>query len=329
MPDIISFQKAIKKTDGNDRALLLGNGFSIQYFSYKTLLEKAGLGEEKPLSVLFKTLKTYDFEVVMKALEDASVVETAYGDQGRSNTFKSDADRLRKALVHAVRETHPPHREDIQNGIPSCIQFLKQFNTVFTLNYDLLLYWVILEETRSFHDGFGLGEEKSGFRGPFKQEAACNIYNLHGGLHLFRTSTGEVEKRTRAPSGVIDAIAETILTEKRLPIYVAEGTSDAKLSKINSIPYLKHCYDTLRASRGSFFVYGSSARRASDEHIYRALFKSRIDHLYFSIHRPTDDKLNEFNGVLAYYAKSSGSRIGYTFVDAQTARVWDGQGDRG
>ena len=51
MPEPISFQEAIEATDGSDRALLLGNGFSIQYFSYKTLLERADLEGEDKLGV--------------------------------------------------------------------------------------------------------------------------------------------------------------------------------------------------------------------------------------------------------------------------------------
>jgi hypothetical protein len=112
------------------------------------------------------------------------------------------------------------------------------------------------------------------------------------------------------------------VTEKRLPIYVAEGSSEAKLSKINSIPYLKHCYDKLSKSGGSFFVYGSSAS-VNDEHIYRALFKSKIDHLYFCIHRPSADS-DEINGELARYAALSKKRIKYTFVDTGTVGVWNG-----
>ena len=140
--------------------------------------------------------------------------------------------------------------------------------------------------------------------------------------HLFRTPIGEVEKRLMGSTGVIDAIAETITDGKRLPIYGAEGSSIAKLGKINSIPYLKHCYETLASSSGNFFVYGHSASK-NDEHIYQALFKSRINHLYFCIHRPTAN-LAVIDGELARYSKVFSSPAEYTFVDAETARVWDG-----
>ncbi|MES0099764.1 DUF4917 family protein [Mesorhizobium sp. M0019] len=321
MPNIISFEEALGRTKEKDRSLLIGNGFSIEYFSYRTLVEKAGLGNTDPMRKLFAVLDTFDFESVIRALEDAALVETAYGDNAKAATFRSDANRLREALVHAVRVTHPAHREDIAGRIPSCVQFLKNFSKLFSMNYDLLLYWVQLDLSRDFKDGFGLGDEHGGFRGPFKEAAHCNIYNLHGGLHLFKTTEGDVEKRLMGPSGVIDAIAQTITAEKRLPIYVAEGTSSRKLAKINSLPYLRHCYEQLKSSSGMFFVYGHSADQ-NDEHIYRALFSSGIEHLYFCLHKPTAD-VTALDGELALYKHQSASGVDYTFVDSETAQVWN------
>ena len=153
----------------------------------------------------------------MKTLEDASIVETVYGNDPHSTELLSDANRLREALVQAVRTTHPGHREDIEGVIPSCVEFLAPFGNVFTLNYDLLLYWVILQGGANFSDGFGLGIEANGFLGPFKTEAYCTIFNVHGGLHLFRKPDDDVEKclidgshrrdceghyRRKAPSGL-------------------------------------------------------------------------------------------------------------------------------
>jgi hypothetical protein len=136
---------------------------------------------------------------------------------------------------------------------------------------------------------------------------------VHGGLHLFLTSDYEVEKRVATPAALIDAIAETIGQGERFPVYVAEGTSAAKLQRINSIPYLKQCYQHLRESNGIFFVYGHSAGD-NDTHIYNALFKSKIDHLYFCIYKPTTESLTEMNAQLSYFQKLNGSKIDYTFV---------------
>jgi hypothetical protein len=93
------------------------------------------------------------------------------------------------------------------------VEFLAPFGKVFTLNYDLLLYWVILQKGANFSDGFGLGAEENGFLGPFKTEAYCTIFNVHGGLHLFRKPDDDVEKRLMGSTGVIDAMQRSLRKE--------------------------------------------------------------------------------------------------------------------
>jgi hypothetical protein len=319
--NVITFEEGMSRAAGKDCSLLLGNGFSSQYFSYPTLLEKAGLQEDDPVRILFDRLGTRDFERVVKALENASTVEMAYGDEEHAAQLLSDADRVREALVHAIRGTHPAHREDIEDVIPSCASFLSSFDQVFTLNYDLLLNWVCLSDELHLPDGFGLGERRDGFLGPFETEAYCNVYNLHGGLHLFRKSR-TVEKRLAGETGVIDAIAQTITVQKRFPLYVAEGTSAAKMARIKANTYLAHCHEKLCASKGAFFVFGHSAS-GNDAHIYEAIFSSGIKHLYFCVHKPTVEKIRTFRGELARYRARAGSDADFTFVDAESAHVWD------
>ena len=320
-PEVISFDAALKKAATKGCSLLLGNGFSARYSSYKNLYEKADFAAEDAVRALFERLETVNFEQVVKALEDASVVEAAYGHNDQSKLFKDDAVRVREGLVNAVRTAHPAYRDDITRVIPSCVEFLSSFGKVFTLNYDLLLYWAIIGR-QQFADGFGLGAENNGFRGPFMISARCNIFNVHGGLHLYQTADYEIEKRLATAAGMIDAIAETIGQGDRFPVYVAEGTSSAKLSRINAVPYLKHCYQQLCDCTGALFIYGHSASD-SDAHIYKALFKSGINHIYFCIYKPTSDSLAEMNAKLSYFQKSNSSRIDYTFVDAESAAVWE------
>jgi hypothetical protein len=319
---VILFKDAMKRVGQRDRSLLLGNGFSARYFSYPSLLERAGLMKDDPVSVLFDRLKTVDFERVVAALESAYEVEMAYGNIAHAEELLADAHRVREALVHAIRGTHPAHREDIEEVIPSCIAFLSSFDEVFTLNYDLLLNWVSLSDDLHFPDGFGLGSKNGGFLGPFQTQAYCKIYNLHGGLHLFRDGT-DVIKRLAGSTGVIDAIAQTITVDKQFPVYVAEGTSPAKMARIRANDYLFYCYEKLCASAGSFFIFGHSAD-PNDSHIYEAIFSSSIEHLYFCIYQPTEEKLRTISGELARYKARARSEIEITFVDSESAHVWDG-----
>jgi hypothetical protein len=113
MPDVISFEAAIEATQGEDRALLIGNGFSAQYFNYTSLLAESGLEEGTPLRNLFTALDTADFEAVVRALEDAVVVEKAYGNHDHAEELAKNAQDIRQALVKAVNATHPAHRADL------------------------------------------------------------------------------------------------------------------------------------------------------------------------------------------------------------------------
>ncbi|WP_121632114.1 DUF4917 family protein [Tropicibacter alexandrii] len=326
MPDeLVSFQDAIEATEGRNRGLLIGNGFSIDYFSYHNLLEAAGLAEGSPIKRLFDALDTVDFEAVIRALDDAIVVEQAYGNQDHADELEHDAQAVREALVKAVNATHPTHRDELTFKYASADAFIGHFGTIFTLNYDLLLYWVNLHSKR-LNDGFGLGQEieNGRFRGPFNQRSYCDIFNLHGGLHLFQNRQDEVFKAQHTDEGMIATISRKIVGEKRLPLYVAEGSSVAKARKIFASPYLRHCFGKLREQTGHIFVFGHRADN-NDAHIYHAIFgNENIECVWFGIYRPDPANIREADAKLSRFSKLEGSKVSYKFFDAETARVWDG-----
>jgi len=320
MPDAIDFQDALKRTDGEDRALLIGNGFSAEYFNYRNLLDKSGLVSGTPIRDLFDKLGTVDFEAVVRSLEGAVLVERAYGHNDHADEIEADAQKVREALVAAVNSTHPAHREDLGLKYASSSAFLSHFQTVFSLNYDLLLYWVNLEKS-VLKDGFGLGKTNGSFHGPFKNDAYCHIYNLHGGLHLFEDDVGDLFKAIDRGSGVIATITEAIIKGRQFPVYVAEGSSAQKMRRINSVAYLRYCYDMLFANPATVFVYGHSADE-NDAHIYRAIFGSTVTHVYFGVYKPDATKLKELDGLLAKYQRTAGSSVNYTFFDSESAKIW-------
>ena len=169
----------------------------------------------------------------------------AYGDAATEERFAGDASAVREALIDAVHEVHPGVRFEVpekQYGARG--KFLMRFDKLFTLNYDLLQYWVILAATKGFQDGFGLGDEVNGFR-TFRTGALCNTYYLHGALHLFLDQELEALKRVVTGSTIVDDIANTIRARSQLPLIVAEGTAVQKIARIRSVPYLHHCYDEL------------------------------------------------------------------------------------
>ncbi|MFT9298325.1 MAG: DUF4917 family protein [Gluconobacter sp.] len=321
MTEFIDFSDALRRSEASRRALLVGNGFSARYFNYATLLDQSGLMIGSPLRNVFDRLRTKDFELVIRALEGAIAVEDSYGHYDHAHQLADDAQCVREALVKAVYATHPAHRREIETSYTSSAAFLRHFSTVFSLNYDLLLYWANFEN-ELFTDGFGLGDKVGPFIASFSDQAYFSLYNLHGGLHLFDDGFGVVKKAIDGGRGVVDTIADTIINYDELPIYVAEGTSAKKMRKINSVAYLRHCYDKLKRNDKTMFVFGHSADD-NDAHIYRAIFASEARHLYFGVYKPDDEKLLWLDGQLARFQRFAGSSIGYTFFDSESAKVWD------
>ncbi|WP_424991393.1 DUF4917 family protein [Fluviibacterium sp. S390] len=274
---------------------------------------------------MFDGLDTVDFEAVIRALEDAIVVERAYGNDDHARELETDAQVVREALVTAVNATHPAHRDELVFKYESAAAFLKHFGSVFSLNYDLLLYWVSFEVPK-LYDGFALGKKhRDGrFQGPLQEAAYCQIFNLHGGLHLFQDKIGDVYKALDHGSGVRATITDEIAKHGNLPLYVAEGNWQAKLKKINSVEYLRHCYRTLKETTANVFVFGHSADQ-NDSHIYHAIFGSKAKHVWFGIYKPDADNLREFDAKLTAFHAIGGRKVSYSFFEAETAHVWNAE----
>lgn len=323
MSDIIDFATAVAETAGEPRALLLGNGFSARHFQYATLLEASKLELGTPLRKLFSALDTVDFEKVVRALEEAIIVESAYGHDERAAELREHAQDVRTALVQAIVTTHPTRREELASQYDHCATFLHNFEAVFSLNYDLLLYLGNLER-RVLPDGFGFGKKQGLLFGPFNEKAHCALYNLHGGLHLFEDQASNMHKAVkdgRNGKSVINAVTDIINEEHSMPVCVAEGSSTQKMQKINSVAYLRYCYEKLSSNARTLFVFGHSADE-NDEHIYKAVFNSKISKIYFGIYRPDTETINKFTAQFAKYRALWKSPVAYYFYDSESADVW-------
>ena len=57
MSDVSRFQEAIESTESDDRVLLIGNGFSVQYFNYSNLLAEANLKEGSPAKAILTEIE--------------------------------------------------------------------------------------------------------------------------------------------------------------------------------------------------------------------------------------------------------------------------------
>jgi hypothetical protein len=79
-----------------------------------------------------------------------------------------------------------------------------------------------------------LGEEVGGFR-IFQTAANCITHYLHGALHLFLGDQLETRKRIVTNTTIVEDIALTIRATKRMPLFVAEGSTSQKMARINAV----------------------------------------------------------------------------------------------
>jgi hypothetical protein len=337
---VLSFEEALARSREihKKRHLLLGNGFSIacrpDCFAYKRILDEADLA---PLSIaggrLFESEDTADFELVIRSLRSAARMADFYetSDVELSGRLRGDADRLKDILANTLAKKHPDNVGEIENSeYESVRQFLAHFERFYTLNYDLLLYWAVMQELEpSFKhdDGFRADPDE-----PDADWVAWNSYNqygqnvffMHGGLHLYGEGA-TLKKLTFSRTGIalVDQIREQ-LDAGAFPLIVTEGTTAEKLSGILAHAYLGKCLRSLSSCDGSLFIHGHSLAE-NDDHILRAVVEAKFKAIFVSLHGDPED---EDNQVIRERAETLSLRrpekkpLEIYFYSADSASVW-------
>ena len=265
----LKFQEAIERTKGWRRNLLLGNGFSISAhtgFGYTSLYEMA-----RPISESVRSFfdNSGDFELALEA------VRRRYGEISADQAEALDFE-IRKAFLDALSMVHPPSSMDLNiKAIDQCAAFLEHFvgtklgdkirGRVYTTNYDLLLYWVIVRTTRRL-----VCYDSHNEHGNWTPNEYPQLVYLHGALHLFRQPAGQVMLRYKLNSNLLHQIKDE-LYRGRFPAIIAEGTSEGKLARIEASKYLKrmrrHFKNDLEAAKDAvLFIHGHSLTER-DKHI--------------------------------------------------------------
>jgi hypothetical protein len=335
---LISFNSALQRVqDGKVPHLLLGNGFSRacrdDIFAYTALFERADFNQLSPLArQAFDLLGTTDFEVVMRALRDASRLATIYAPElpDLAKRLSNDAAGLREVLVRAIADNHPAHPGEIAlERYAACRRFLTHFDIIYTLNYDLLLYWALmhseLEPAVRCDDGFRMpetGEAEYVTWEPGRH--AQNVHYLHGALHIFDAGV-EVQKYTWSNTGIrlIDQI-RSALNGGLYPIFVAEGESAQKFERIRHSDFLSKAYRSFQEIGNALFVYGHSMA-PNDAHIMRMIGRGKLKQLFVGIYGHENTEGNQLIRRQVEWIQSlrpPRRPLDVAYFDAASASVW-------
>ncbi len=273
----------------------------------------------------------------MRLLEDSDWVAREYNlIDGPRSPMLEDLEIIKNTLIQAIAESHLDHPGDVDDDRKaSAVQFLLPYHSVFTTNYDLLLYWITMfaGDPPPFEDGFRSDEDNP--------EAEYLVFSkrlgdtrgvlyLHGALHLYLRG-GELRKHSWLRSGrrLTELIREG-LEEGDYPLFVAEGTADKKMGQIQGNGYLWYSLDKLRTIQSPLVIFGHSLG-ASDGHILDTVARNRkLPAIYVGLHGNPDSISSRSTRAAAQRLADLRAQLPgrprpleVKFFDSDSAHVWD------
>lgn len=338
--NILSFSEALKvSATTSKRHLLLGNGFSIacrsDIFRYDSLFDQADFSQLNPnIKEVFKKFNTKDFEIVMKQLKGAAKILKIYNLEEKVviQELEHDAEDLKSVLVNAIASSHPENPTEIlESEYSHAKNFLIHFSNIYSLNYDLLLYWTTMHfrETREIvaDDGFRTPDDGKVeyVSWDIEKTDGQNIFYLHGALHIFDAGA-ELQKFTWINTGVklIEQIRNA-LDKDFFPLFVSEGSSLEKTDKIMHSNYLSRGMRSFSHIGGSLFIYGHSLAN-NDSHVLNLISKGKIEKLFISVYgdiNSPDNLAIVKKGEDLQRARKGKKSLEIYFYSAESAHVWN------
>lgn len=343
--DLMTFDRAMRHIGAGKKHLLLGNGFSISLkpdiFSYGSLFDNADFSDAPHVPALFEALKTKDFEIVIQYLLNAAKVVEVYRPNltRLAASLRYDASTIKNALVAAVAKRHPDRPYDISPAqYAACRAFLQHFDHLFTLNYDVLLYWALMQTEV---DNLRLRPD-DGFRHPeddpdlpyvsWQQSQSATVHYLHGALHLFDRGD-EITKYTwsKTDKAIVDQIREA-LDDDNFPLFVSEGSSVSKRRRILHNAYLHKALRSFEACcnpTGNTIVIFGHSLASNDNHILRCIASGGAGNLAVGLYGdPTSAEnraaIRNAEALVQLRMKRRGKRfpLALLFYAADSAKVW-------
>ncbi|MBB6362050.1 MULTISPECIES: DUF4917 family protein [Acinetobacter] len=336
------FEYAIKdwaeiKDNYENGNLIIGNGASValhQKFRFDSLKEEA----EKlrlfndDISKLFIEFDTSDFELILRLVWHAKLINKHLGivDQKLDSAYEN----IKQALIKVVKEVHCEH-SDIADQLPQLYQFTKQFRTVVSLNYDLILYWILMygnrnEDGHRFKDCFqGSGLFRNNWqdlRNPIRKEkeVTLSLYQ-HGNLSIFRDAKNT---ETKVQRGDFEGLLEVITSQwedNKIPLFVAEGTGTKKLESIKSSSYLSTIFyevlPDLITQKANLVIYGWSLGK-QESHLVKQIFKNKQSgKVAISIFQNNQEECHRIYRLIKN--EKAAPNIEIEFFDSQSSGCWN------
>ena len=327
------------KDDYKNGSLIIGNGASValhQKFRFDSLKEEAEKLElfNADISKLFKEFDTDDFELVLRLVWHAKLGNNHLGIH--DTKIDSAYENIKNALIEVVKEVHCEHAQ-IFDHLSDLYKFTKQFSTIVSLNYDLILYWIrmygngssINNDGHIFKDCFiGYGQfdhDWEKFKQPYgrHQKDVTLTFYQHGNLCIFRDAKNAENKLQRDESKSLLDVITSHWCEDKIPLFVAEGTGIKKLESIKSSPYLSTIFyevlPSLVAENKNLVIYGWGLGE-QESHLIQQIFKQgTVGKVAISTYSKEQKECHRINTLIKVIAP----KIEVEFFDSQSSGCWN------
>jgi hypothetical protein len=209
---------------------------------------------------------------------------------------------------------------------------LKTGGNIYSTNYDLLLYWVLMRNSIVEHVD-GCGRELENDTGEFmkpedqiwseltwgKYRDKQNVFYLHGALPFFDSGVAVVKEEYDVYNYLLQKIGAR-MERGEYPIFVTAGDGQQKLKHITHNQYLTYCYDSFCQAKGSLVTFGFGFG-PYDDHIIDAINRAakqkapdKLWSVYIGVYSDSDkNHVEQVAGKL---------RCKVHIYDAKTADVW-------
>jgi len=278
---VVNWSVLAKDFGGAD--LLLGNGFSLTitgHFDYDSLFQEFLRNCSPAGRNTFRKFGTSSFELILEKLRNARDVNQILKIE-TLNQIDGAIERLKTGLVTAIQANHPRSDTTDWEQLKRIASQLSTFKDIYTLNYDLFLYHIIMQMKDEaagqkidmpYSDYFWGGDPEDQYKYfvDYDEYHDKHVYYLHGALFLFKIPPDTFKlKRGTEPKELVSMIGD-VINNGRMPLFVSEGGSKEKLKAIERSNYLNFCYGRLEISENNLVIFGSSLSR-QDTHIANAI----------------------------------------------------------
>lgn len=295
------------KSEFKDGSLLIGNGASIEVcnkFAYKNLFEEAKRQKfiTDEVNKLFEKFNTENFELILKHLSRASIVTKILGNNAACKTIDLNYKHIKIALQKTICSIHPEIKDKEKfdkfsddGNFRDKIVFLKSFRTIYNLNYDVILYWVLLwadwqHSTNKkdkiydvkFKDCFISNKKKNildfenkyeRFRESLDDREVTLVFYPHGNIILANNSETDEFCKIKADDkqNLLKTIYKKWDDNYLTPLIICEGSSDEKHKAILKNSYTNLIFENILPSAecelNRTMVFLGWSLDKSDQHI--------------------------------------------------------------